>query len=91
MERFTVCWSGWSTSDHSLSNKIFKWEIMLHNFDQSLSWIFKFYQDGFKSLLGAKKNWGKWSEMLALKFPDINFGEIILKNLWLVTIKSSCL
>lgn len=31
--------------------------------------------------LGANKNWGKWSKIVAVIFPEITSGEIILENM----------
>ena len=52
------------------------------NFDQSLSRMFDLLHKGFESTLGANKNWGRWSDMVAIMFPDIasresTFGKIL--------------
>ena len=41
------------------------------NFDQSLFGIFHLLQKGVEHTLGANKNWGRWSDMIAVMFPEI--------------------
>ena len=33
------------------------------------------------SILGIIENWGRWSEMVAVKLPDIMSGSIIFENI----------
>ena len=33
--------------------------------------MFELLHKGFESTLGANKNWGRWSDMVAVMFPDI--------------------
>ena len=50
------------------------------NFNQSFSNIVDLFQEGLGSILGANKNWGRWSDKVAVMFPDIASRESILKN-----------
>ena len=63
------------------------------NFDQSLSRIFDLLHKGFESTLGANKNWGRWSDIVAVMCPDIASNESTLETIlsmrvleWLVTL-----
>ena len=40
------------------------------NFDQSLSRVFDLLHKGLESTLGVNKNWGRWSDMVAVMFPN---------------------
>ena len=33
--------------------------------------MFELLHRGFESIFGAYKNWGRWSDMVAIMFPDI--------------------
>ena len=33
------------------------------------------------NILGIIENWGRWSEMVAIKLPDIMSGSIIFENI----------
>ena len=55
--------------------------------------MFDFWQDGFESKLGTKKNCGRWSDTMAVMLPEIISWEIILTNIlsmrvleWLVSL-----
>ena len=55
--------------------------------------MFDFWQDGFESKLGANKNCGRWSDIMAVMLPEIISWEIILMNIlsmrvleWLVSL-----
>ena len=37
---------------------------------------------GFEKKLGANKNWGRWSEIVAVRFPDIISLESIFKKIF---------
>ena len=41
------------------------------NFDQSPSRMFDLLLKGSESTLGANRNWGRWSDVAAVMFPDI--------------------
>ena len=48
---------------------------------------------GFENKIGANKNWGRWSEIVAVRFPDIISLESILEKMlsmrvfeWLVSL-----
>ena len=53
-------------------------KFSLLNFDQSLSKIFDLLEEGFERISGANKNRGKWSEIVAVRSPDIILLESIL-------------
>ena len=45
------------------------------------------------NILGIIENWGRWSEIVAVKLPDIMFGSITIENIlsiraleWLVNL-----
>ena len=67
-------------------------KFSLSNFDQSLSRMFDLLHKGFESTLGANKNWGRWSDMIAVMFSDITSHERTLEKIlsmrvleWLVS------
>ena len=39
------------------------------DFDQSLSRVFDLLHKGLESTFGINKNWGRWSDMVAVMFP----------------------
>ena len=64
--------------------------------DQSLSWIFDLLPKILPNILGTIANWGRWSDMVAVKLPEIMSGSITFGNIlsirvleWLV-ILSGC-
>ena len=54
------------------------------NFDQSLSKMFDLLCKGFESTSGANKNWGRWSDMDAVMFPDIASHESTFEKIFSV-------
>ena len=68
-------------------------KFSLLNFDQSFSKTFELLYEGFQWILGANKNCGRWSEIVAVRFPDIISLESIFQKIlsmrvfeWLVSI-----
>ena len=64
----------------------------MSNFDQSLSRMFYLLHKGFESTFAANKNWGRWSDMVAVMFSDITSHERTLEKIlpmrvleWLVS------
>ena len=49
--------------------------------DQSLSWIFDVLPKILPNILGTIANWGRWSDMMAVKLPDIMYGSITFENI----------
>ena len=54
--------------------------------------MFDLLHKGFESTLGANKNWGRWSDMVAVMFPDIASHQSTFKKIlsmsvleWLVS------
>ena len=43
--------------------------------------MFDLLHKGFESTLGANKNWGRWSDMVAVMFPDIASHESTFKKI----------
>ena len=37
---------------------------------------------GLRKMLGAMKNWGKWSEIDDVRLPDAILGNAAIENLW---------
>ena len=65
----------------------------LLNFDQSLSKISDLLWEGFERISGATKNWGRWSEIVSVRFPNIISLESLLEKMlsvrvfkWLVSL-----
>ena len=65
-------------------------KFSLLNFDSSLLKIFDLFWDGFVRIY---KNWGKWSEIVAVRFADIISLESIFEKMlskrvfeWLVSL-----
>ena len=38
------------------------------------------------TILGIIANWGRWSEIVAVKLPDIMFGSITFENIWSIRV-----
>ena len=49
--------------------------------DQSLSKIYDLLSEILWNILGIITNWGRWSEMVAVKLQDIISGSIAFKNM----------
>ena len=49
--------------------------------DQSLSYILDLLPEILPNILGIIENWGRWSEMVAVKLPDIMSGSIKFENI----------
>ena len=49
--------------------------------DQSLSKICNFADSGFEKMLGAIRNWERWSHIVAAWLPDILFGVITFEEI----------
>ena len=49
--------------------------------DQQLSKIFNFADGGLKKIARAIRNWGKWSDIVVVMFPDILFGVITFEQI----------
>ena len=43
--------------------------------------MFDLLHKGFESTLGANKNWGRWSDIVAVMFPDIASNETTLEKI----------
>ena len=77
--------------------KVIKNNIFLgSNLDQPLSRMFHLLQKGFENTLGANKNWGRWSDMVAVMSPDIASHKSALQKIlsmrvleWLVSLVGS--
>ena len=44
-----------------------------------LSKIFKYGDGRLEKILGAIRNWGRWSDTVAVRLPDVLFGIITLE------------
>ena len=51
------------------------------NLDQSLSKIFDLLPEILPNILEIIANWGTWSEMVAVKLPDVMSGSIKCENI----------
>ena len=49
--------------------------------DQSLSYILDLLPEILPNILGIIENWGRWSEMVAVKLPDVLSGSITFENI----------
>ena len=49
--------------------------------DQSLLWILDLLPGILPNILGIIENWGRWSDMVAVKLPDIMSGSITFENI----------
>ena len=49
--------------------------------EQSLSWIFYLLTMILPSILETIANWGRWSDMMVVKLPDIMSGSITIENI----------
>ena len=54
----------------------------LLNFDQFFHKIVDFWLEGFDKIFGTNKNWGKWSDMVAVMLADIISDVIKLENIF---------
>ena len=73
-------WSTFPLTDLSKfsqsTDKESKIDFFWSNLDQSLSRIFNFVDDGLEKKPGAIRNWGKWSDIVAVRLPNILYGVI---------------
>ena len=44
--------------------------------------MFDLLHKGFESTLGANKNWDRWSDMVAVIFPDIASHKSTFEKIW---------
>ena len=61
-----------------------KWSKMKFcrsNLSQSLSYILDLLPEMLSNLLRNTENWGRWSEIMAVKLPDIMSGSITFENI----------
>ena len=56
----------------------------LLNFDQFCHKIVHFWLEGFDRMFGTNKNWGKWSDMVAVMLADIISYVIKLEKIFSV-------
>ena len=53
------------------------------NLYQSLSKIFDLAEDGFEKISGAIRNCGRWSDLAAVRFPNIELRVITFEKMFL--------
>ena len=51
------------------------------NLDQSLPWIFDLLPNILPNILGTIAIWGRWSDVVAVKLPNIMSGSILFENI----------